>query len=352
MAAVQEGMLADYALHRPGAPDGVGDLYRGRLTARMPAMAGAFVTLGRGPDGFLPDSAGGSGATSGSVIAVRITRAAQGGKGPRLRHDPGSPCPPGHPGLLEAGPCAVLRLAALHPAGVIAVDDAALLSSLRPALGARLRLVARAFDENVQAAVEALGERTCRLPGGGSMTVEPTAALVAIDVDLGALSGGRGGKTAAHQSANAVAIPQIARQIRLRNLSGPIVVDLAGLSARRRAVLGPAFAEAVARDPLAPRFLGFSALGLAEILRPRVHPPLHELLGTAHAAGLAGLRAVARTVAASPSRAPQLWCAPDVADAVAGDQAARGDLARRCGRPLEMHVARDLPPRTWRLEGP
>ena len=101
---------------------------------------------------------------------------------------------------------------------------------------------------------------------------------------------------------NRALLPALARQIRLRNLSGAILVDLAGLPARRRAALGPALAEALAEDPLRPRLLGFTALGLAEIVRPRVHPPLHELLAGPHAAGLAALRAVAAAVAAAPGR--------------------------------------------------
>ena len=62
VAAVDESGLVDYAIWRPGAPDGVGDLHRGRITARVPAMAGAFVALEGGADGFLPDSEGGAGA--------------------------------------------------------------------------------------------------------------------------------------------------------------------------------------------------------------------------------------------------------------------------------------------------
>ena len=83
VAVVRDDELLDYAIWRPGAPDGVGDLYRGRVTARAPALGGAFVALG-GADGFLPDTEGGKAATEGTVLGVRVTRAAQGGKGPRL----------------------------------------------------------------------------------------------------------------------------------------------------------------------------------------------------------------------------------------------------------------------------
>ena len=78
VAATDDDGLHDYAIWRPGAPDGVGDLHRGRVTARAPAMAGAFVAIA-GAEGFLPDSAGGAGATEGQVLALCVTRAAQGG---------------------------------------------------------------------------------------------------------------------------------------------------------------------------------------------------------------------------------------------------------------------------------
>ena len=102
IAAVADGTLLDYAIWRPGRPDGVGDVHRGRVSAVVPGMAGAFVTL-RDADGFLPDSAGAAGRGVGDILAVRIVRAAQGGKGPRLagmRDDPGS----GPPSLLRPVP--------------------------------------------------------------------------------------------------------------------------------------------------------------------------------------------------------------------------------------------------------
>ena len=83
VAAVRGNRLVDYALWRPGSPDGVGDEHIGRVIAAVPAMAGAFVALADA-EGFLPDSEGAKGLTAGTMLAVRITRAAQGGKGPRL----------------------------------------------------------------------------------------------------------------------------------------------------------------------------------------------------------------------------------------------------------------------------
>jgi Ribonuclease G/E len=337
VAAVQSGGLLDYAIWRPGVPDGVGDLYRGRVIAHVPAMAGAFVAL-NGAEGFLPDSQSGAEVTEGGTLGVRITRAAQGGKGPRLsaKLDPADRAlvGAGPPALLRRGPGTVERLARLYPDAPIVVDDPGLAATLRASLGDRVSRAHPAFDEALEAEVEALSHPTVELPGGGRMHIHPTPALVAIDLDTGAAVAQRREKAAAQTEFNLAALRVLARQIRLRNLSGAILVDFAGLSVRRRAALRPDLAAALADDPLRPRLLGFTALGLAEILRPRVHPPLHELLVGAHAVGLAALRRIAADLAARPDRVPVLRATPAIVAALQADPVALPDLARRAGRPL------------------
>ncbi len=346
VAAVQDGALIDYAVWRPGAPDGMGDLYRGRVTARVPAMAGAFVAL-PGGEGFLPDSAGADAVSDGMAVAVRVTRSAQGGKGPRLtarvsdaeRALAGA----GPPALLARGPGAVERLAGLHPAAPVVVDDHRTAAALRPLLGERLA-VGAVLDDELAGWIDALADHSVALPGGMRASIHPTPALVAIDVDAGGASADRRPKRAAQLAANRTMLPALARQIRLRNLSGAVVVDVAGLALQHRGALAPDFTAALATDPLRPRFLGFSALGLAEIMRPRAHPPLHELLAGPHAAGLAALRMVMRAAAAEPAATFSLRAAPDVAAALADDPVALPDLARRTGRTLIVTSDPALPP--------
>ncbi len=340
-AVVQEGALLDYAIWRPGCPDGVGDLHRGRVESVIPAMAGAFVLIG-GAVGFLPDSEGAAGLTVGQAVAVRVTRAAQGGKGPRLSARGLDPVDAGPPALLHRGPGAVERLAALHPDAPVLVDDPGLVARLRPALGARL-MHAATLDEAALAQADALADPEAALPGGVRASFHPTPALVAIDLDMGSATAERRAKQAAQMAANQAVLPALARQIRLRNLSGAILVDVAGLALRKRAALAPEFARALADDPLAPRFLGFSALGLAEILRPRVHPPLHELLSGPHAAGLRALRRIAADTAARPAASFALRAAPDVVSALQEHTEALADLARRTGRPLMLRSDPALP---------
>ncbi len=345
VAAWDGGTLVDYALWRPGAPDGVGDIHRGRIITHMPSLAGSFVAI-EGAEGFLPDSEGGD-APDGTMLTVRVSRAAQGGKGPRLSGKGLEPAVSAPPALLRRGPDAVLRLATLYPAAPVLIDEAGQFARLRPLLGARLHRVPRAFDDDVEDQVAALASPSAELPGGARIHVFPTPALTAIDLDLGSLSGGKSGKRATHEAANRAAIPALVRQIRLRNLAGAILVDLAGLSPKRRAALGPALAEALAQDPLQPRFLGFSALGLAEILRPRVHPPLHELLNTPHAQGLAGLAALAAEAALRPAGALALHASPAIIRALRADTAASEDILHLTGRPLVL--AEDASLLSWRI---
>ncbi len=342
VAAVRDDMLVDYAIWRPGLPDGVGDLYRGRITARMPAMAGAFVALEH-EDGFLPDSAGAKGQTEGTILAVRVTRAALGGKGPRLTAHVTDSVPGGPVGLIRRGPGAVERLATFHSGAPVLIDDPAIAAMLRGVLADRIAVIPQAFGDGTESQVEALSESQVSLPGGAYLSIHPTPALVAIDTDSGA-------RQDAHGVVNRSVVSALAREIRLRNLSGAIVVDLAGMPIRKRAAFGPAIAAALANDPLKPRFLGFSALGLAEIMRTRIHPPLHEVLAGPHAAGLTALRRIAGNLDPDPRRRPALRAAPAVIEALQRDPVALPDMTRRAGWRLTLRSDPALSGTDWRLD--
>jgi Ribonuclease G/E len=358
VAAVANGTLADYALWRPGSPDGVGDLHRARVTAVVPAMAGAFVTLTGGTgEGFLPDSEGARGLTEGTILMVRVTRAALGGKGPRVsaRVEGNTEGPVG---LLRRGTDPLRELAARYPDAAILVDDPALAAALRADLAGRVTWVPRAFDESIETAVEELGASEVTLPNGVRLSVHPTPALVAIDIDGGGALTDRAAAertsvdsaTRRHRALNAAVLPELARQIRLRDLSGAILVDLAGMKTKQRAALTPALTAALANDPLRPRFLGFTALGLAEIARPRVRAPLHEMLAGPLAAGLVALRTIAQATRAEPGKRLRLRAAPSVIAALQADPVALAELARVTGQALNSRSDPSLPGVSWRIE--
>jgi Ribonuclease G/E len=274
IALLRGDELTDYAVWHFDQPDSVGDVYTGRITSFVPAMAGYFVELGDAT-GFLPASAAPPGLTEGAYLTVTISRAAQGGKGPRLGAA-GEPAGD-RPGLLRRGPGPLLELAARHPGGRIVINDYGLIAQLRPVLEDRMAYQTVTFDPVLEDEIAALHQPSAALPGGTTMHVTPTPALTAIDIDAGAASAAGAAKPAAQLALNTALLPVIARQIRLRNLSGAILIDFAGMKSAARARLADPLRAALATDPLKPRFLGFSNLGLAEITRPRIRPALHEI---------------------------------------------------------------------------
>ncbi|MCX8133198.1 MAG: ribonuclease E/G [Roseococcus sp.] len=326
VALLKGGRMIGYRLERPARPDGVGDILQGRIAAVMPALAGAFVALPGGATGFLPESEapGKRLPPEGTRLTLRVTRAAQGGKGPRLSAR--TPQLAGE-GLLARGPDQALRWAAEHPRARLVVDDAAEQARLVAALGRERVVRGEAFDETLEAEVAQLETPEAPLPGGGRLIVSPLPALTAVDVD----SGG-----AEPMAANRAAIPEFARQLRLRDLAGPILLDLAGLSVRQRAALEPALRAALAGDGLAQP-LGFGPLGLFELRRARIHPPLHEVLADrALARGLALLRRATREAAAAPHRRLALAAPRPVLEALRALPGALEEYAARAGHALTL----------------
>lgn len=122
------------------------------------------------------------------------------------------------------------------------------------------------------AIIEAL-DRTVKLKSGGSLQIEETRACVAIDVDSGGAH-----NVGEIDEVNLEAAREIARQIRLRNLAGKIVIDFAGSSEYRfmKAVID-VLSEELADDAAHSRVLGLSRGGNIEIVRQRRRPTLRDL---------------------------------------------------------------------------
>jgi ribonuclease G len=249
-------------------PDGVGDIYTARVDALATGMAGRFVSLGA-ETGFLPDSAGGKNLSIGTYITVRVTRGPQGDKGPRLTvlDEP----PTDRVGLIRRGAGPLVELSDRHPQTPVLVDDFGLIAMLRPALEGHMRHDAKAFDAVLEDELASLAEPSAALPMGAKMHITPAPAAVMIDIDAASAAG------IAPLALNIAIIPEICRQIVLRNLSGGILIDFAGMKAAARAKLTAPLAAALADDFLKPEFLGFSNLGFAELVRRRIRPPFHEV---------------------------------------------------------------------------
>lgn len=117
--------------------------------------------------------------------------------------------------------------------------------------------------------------QTVYLKSGGSLIIQPTEALTVIDVNTGrAVSG----KQEQYLKQNLEAAKEAARQIRLRNLSGIILIDFINLSnSEDRKSLMRIMRELVASDPVKTEVIDITKLELMEITRKKIHRPLYEI---------------------------------------------------------------------------
>ena len=112
------------------------------------------------------------------------------------------------------------------------------------------------------------------MKSGGSLIIQPTEALTVIDVNTGrAVSG----KQERYLKQNLEAAKEAARQIRLRNLSGIILIDFINLSEPEdRDILLRTMRELVSLDPVTTEAIDITRLELMELTRRKVHRPLYE----------------------------------------------------------------------------
>lgn len=206
---------------------------------------------------------------------------ARAGSAPRLLH-PGPDAPTR--ALIEQGAAAPAAILVDDPAPAdqIKMGDGPLLSALRdwcdrhaPDLLPRLSAhkdAQRLFDlRDLDSAIAELLDVRVPLPLGGSLVIERTEALTVVDVNAGE----RGNPL----DVNLDAAAEIARQLRLRNVGGIVVVDFVNMRSRGDAerVLA-ALSQAVESDPVQTQVYGMSKLGLVELTRARRGTPLAALL--------------------------------------------------------------------------
>lgn len=130
------------------------------------------------------------------------------------------------------------------------------------------------FEEHaVLDALDMLVEARVALSGGASMYVEPTRALVAVDVNTGADI-----SLAAGIKANMACARALPRALRLRGLGGQIVLDLAPMPKKDRRPFETALRAAFRADDVETTLVGWTPLGHYELQRKRARAPLGDLL--------------------------------------------------------------------------
>jgi ribonuclease G len=131
------------------------------------------------------------------------------------------------------------------------------------------------FDRfDIEAEIRDLFKARCELPTGGSLVIQPTEALVSIDVNTGRYTGKKDPEKTILRT-NLEAAREIARQIRLRDIGGIIVCDFIDMETRanRDRVLQELRTH-LGRDRARTRAFAVSELGLIEMTRQRVRPSL------------------------------------------------------------------------------
>lgn len=124
---------------------------------------------------------------------------------------------------------------------------------------------------NIERQIEQTFQRQVPLPSGGQIVIEETEALIAIDVNTGGhrSRGGGDGRDTITQ-VNLEAVSEVARQIRLRNIGGLIIVDFIDMKSRKdRVLVQEKMKEAMADDRAKTHILPISQLGLMQMTRQR-----------------------------------------------------------------------------------
>ncbi|MEM9365734.1 MAG: Rne/Rng family ribonuclease [Planctomycetota bacterium] len=127
---------------------------------------------------------------------------------------------------------------------------------------------------NLEEEIAQINQRQVPLPNGGSIVIDPTEALVAIDVNSGNFRGDASAEENAFKL-NMSAAKEIARQLRLRDLGGVIVndfIDMKKDSHRRK--LERVLRDAMSNDRARTKILRTSPFGLIEMTRQRIRPSI------------------------------------------------------------------------------
>ncbi len=348
-AVTEDGVLVEYIPEDPA--DQCGDILLGKSDRVMPGMNCMFVDIGRKKSGFLPmdensESFTGGKMHSGDRILLQVKKEETGSKGAYLTRDitlPGSTVilmpmnryigvsnrisdevireklrktgleiADGRFGLVmrnsaERAEISTIRQEAemLYEAWQEILKKAAqggkpgrVLFSGNTA--ERLRedyakngvddiLTVTEADNQVIRQLRQASERTVHLHGGGNIVVDRCEAMTVIDINTASYTGGDS-KERTILETNLEACEVIAQQVRLRNLSGIILIDFIDMDEERdRSLVTERLNECFARDRIKTVIHGWTSLGLIEMTRKRTRTALYDnLLETCSVCGGTG----------------------------------------------------------------
>ncbi len=304
----------------------LGDVRDARVRSLEPSLRGAFADLGPGKDAAFIRLTDGHGLTEGQMARFRVEAEATRGKLPR--------------GVLATN--AILHRAGFEDwRGHLPGGRTATIEPVPPGMDA----IQHIFDDLL--ATEA------QIPGGGTLTIERTTALTAVDVDTSGRTA-RGSAASRALQVNGDAARELARQCSLRSLGGLVVMDCIApingesgrkvrdtfMSAWREVSLRTAKAEPPSPFGLMELSLAWGETPLAERLEASAGTPLPET------ACLAGIRTLQKALQQKSMDRPTLRLPAAAHDWLTGMHAAGLDLgaalAEKYGARFEI-LAADIP---------
>ncbi|MDG2243630.1 MAG: ribonuclease E/G [Rhodospirillaceae bacterium] len=278
VAALSGERVIEVYHHRQGFTS-AGALYRGRACKPLPNANAIFVDIGLERPALM--ACGANRPPEGSTVDVRVVQPPRSDKGAKVALADAAMVTAaleGHAGSAEPPVC---LQAAEHPVAFCARVYGSGLKKVIVTPGDADNLIAEMVDNvriqtdrrdlfhdyGVDDVVEQALDPVAPFAGGGKLIIEPTAALVAVDVDAGPMPA---------PAANTAAINALARELRVRGLSGPIIVDL--IPTKGRNALVDEFKQAVADDPVRTQVSGLTPEGRLEINRRRSRPSLADIM--------------------------------------------------------------------------
>jgi ribonuclease E len=172
----------------------------------------------------------------------------------------------------------------------------------------------------IESQIELAFQREISLPSGGSIVIDPTEAMTTIDINSARSTKGKDIEETALKT-NLESAKEIARQLRLRDVGGLIVIDFIDmLSEESQKKVENAFRRAVSSDRARIQMASISRFGLLEVSRQRLKPSLNETYDIEHvlvrgprSLGQSILRIVGEDVAKDNTAEIQVYVPADVA---------------------------------------
>jgi len=221
-----------------------GDVFAGRVSTIDQSLGGAFIDIGTPHHGLFKftNSPNAPRFTEGQMAEFEVSKATEIGKGPVLKFK---------------------QLTQANKPGKISGDD------LKAFIAKRFEGIE--FKEAAVSVIDEATETELAIRGGGTISIDRTRALVAIDVDKGT--------AVSSFDVCMAALPMIASELRLRGLGGLIVIDLPNLrQPRQRNTVFKAAERAFADDPNNVKLAPLSRFGVLELTRYKPELSLDEIL--------------------------------------------------------------------------